>query len=214
MSINPEVIRVLIVDDHEMVRRGLRTFLLAFDDLEFVGEASNGVDALRLCGSNQPDVVLMDIVMPEMDGVEATQQISQKFPNVKVVALTSFEDEDKVQAALTAGAISFVHKNISIDKLGEVIREAHSGQSSLSSEATQALIAAATKPPKPGHDLTPREREVLAQMVSGLTNPKIAEQLMISRSTVKTHISNIFSKLGVSNRLAAVTLALEHDLMA
>lgn len=213
MNKKSEVIRVLLVDDHEMVRRGLSTFLEAFSDLELVGEASNGVEALDLCGNNHPNVILMDLVMPEMDGVEATRQITKKFPDVRVIALTSFEDQDNVQAALKAGAISFLHKNISIDDLGEAIRKAHIGQTTLSPEATQAVVTAATQQPKPGQDLTSREGEVLAQLILGLTNPEIAKKLTISRSTVKTHVSSILSKLGASNRLEAVTLAIKHDLI-
>ncbi len=206
-------IRVILVDDHDMVRRGLAVFLQAFDDLQLVGEAANGTEALHLCAECQPDVVLMDLIMPEMDGVTATRAIRQRHPDIRVIALTSFKDEELVEAALQAGAISYLLKNVSINELAEAIRAAMSGRPILAPEATQALINVATQPPSPGQDLTQREREVLALMVEGLNNPEIAQQLNVSRSTVKTHVSNILSKLGVTSRLEAVRLALQHKLV-
>lgn len=213
MGKESEVIRVMIVDDHEMVRSGLITFLQAFDELELIRAASNGKEALRICAEILPDVILMDMVMPEMDGLETTRQIKHKYPHVQIIALTSFFDDSMVQKALEAGVISYLHKDVSIDKLGEAIRNAYKGTATLSSEATKALISIATRPPKPGHDLTSRELGVLAQLVLGLSNPEIAEQLSISRSTVKTHVSSILRKLGVTSRLEAVTLAIEHKII-
>jgi NarL family two-component system response regulator LiaR len=205
-------IRIMIVDDHALVRNGLRVFLLAFDDLKLVGEAASGEEALRLCKQLQPDVVLMDLVMPGMDGVATTRAIRESWPQIQVVALTSFWDEELVQGALQAGAISYLLKDVSADALADGIRKAHAGRSTLAPEAAQVLIQATRKPSTPGHDLTEREREVLALMVEGLSNLEIAERLVVSQATVKFHVSNILSKLGVDSRTEAVILALQHKL--
>ena len=206
-------IRVLLVDDHAVVRSGLGAFLMAFDDLELVGEASDGQEAVRLCEQLQPDVVLMDLVMPGMDGAAATQVIRERCPDIQVIALTSFKETDLVEGALQAGAIGYLLKNVSADQLAEAIRGAHAGRPTLAPEAAQALIQATRQPRKLGFDLTDRERDVLELMVEGLTNPQIADRLIVSRSTVKFHVSNILSKLGASSRTEAVSLALQHDLV-
>ena len=214
----PNAIRVMIVDDHSMVRRGLATILKVRPDLDLVAEASNGHEALQLCQEFHPDVVLMDLVMPEMSGAEATQLILDQCPNTQVIALTSFQEKELVREALQAGAISYLLKNVSAENLAAAIREAHSGRSTLAPEAIQALIQADL--PSPIFDqeaaedfgLTPREREVLALMVEGLNNPEIAERLVVSRSTAKAHVSNILSKLGVSNRGEAIAVAIQHNL--
>ena len=212
----PNPIRVLIVDDHSMVRTGLATFIRTKADLELLGEARDGRQALHLCEELEPDVILMDLVMPRMDGVAATRAIRERWPQVQIIALTSFKDKDMVQDALRAGAISYLLKDVSVDELAEAIRAAHAGRPTLAPEAAQALIEvarAADEGPAPGHDLTPREREVLALMVEGLNNPQIGERLFISVTTARSHVSSIFSKLGVSNRAEAVALALRKELV-
>jgi NarL family two-component system response regulator LiaR len=207
------LIRVVLVDDHTMVRRGLATFLKVFDDLELAGEAASGEDALQLCAQVLPDVVLMDMVMPDMDGVTATRAIRQQCPRVQVVALTSFKDEELVQSALQAGAIGYLLKDVSADELAQAIRAAHAGRATLSPEAAQTLVYAATQPPTPGRDLTERERDVLALMVEGLNNTQIADKLVVSPSTIKSHVSHILAKLGVASRTEAVALAVRHRLV-
>jgi NarL family two-component system response regulator LiaR len=206
-------IRVLVVDDHTMVRRGLATFLKVFDDLELAGEAAGGQEAVQLCAKVQPDVVLMDMVMPDMDGPTATRLIREQSPSIQVIALTSFKEESLVQGALQAGAIGYLLKDVSADELAQAIRSAHAGRSTLSPEAAQALVHAVSQPPATGLDLTERERVVLALMVEGLNNTQIAGRLTVSPSTIKSHVSNILSKLGVSSRTEAVTLALRNGLV-
>lgn len=206
-------IRVMIVDDHMMVRRGLATFLKVFDDLELSGEAENGEVAIQLCARVQPDVILMDMVMPIMDGAAATRVIRQQFPQVQVIALTSFKEGELIKNALEAGAIGYLLKDVTADDLVRAIRAAQRGRVTLSPEAAQILVETANLPPVPGGDLTEREREVLILMIEGLNNTQIAGRLTVSPSTVKSHVSNILSKLGVASRTEAVTLALRNKIV-
>ena len=206
-------IRVLIVDDHPMVRRGLATFLRVYDDLELAGEAAGGQEAVQLCARLRPDVVLMDMAMPEMDGAAATRLIRKQSEAVRVIVLTSFKDETMIQSALQAGAIGYLLKDVSSEELAQAIRAAHAGRTTLSPEVAEAMVHAAGQPPKPGLDLTERERVVLALLVEGLNNTQIAKKLGVSPSTIKSHVSNILTKLGVSSRTEAVTLALRNKLV-
>ena len=209
----PQPIRVMLVDDHAMVRRGLATFLKVFDDLQLAGEAESGAAAIKLCGEVLPDVVLMDMVMPGMDGAAATRAIRQQFPQVQVIALTSFKEGELIKKALEAGAIAYLLKDVSADDLVRAIRAAYAGRTTLSPEAAQALVETTNQPPAPGLDLTEREREVLTLMIEGLNNTQIAGRLTVSPSTIKSHVSNILSKLGVASRTEAVTLALRNRIV-
>ena len=206
-------IKVLVVDDHDMVRKGLSVLLEDFEDLVVVGEAADGQAALDSCRRQPVDVVLMDMLMPRMDGIQATQRIREACPNTQIIALTSFSDDENVSKAFKAGAIGYLMKNVSGNELASAIRRAFRGQSTLAPEAAQALISATTKPPAVGYDLTEREREVLLLMIEGLNNREIAERLYISGSTVKNHVSSILDKLGTTSRTQAVAFAVEHKLL-
>jgi NarL family two-component system response regulator LiaR len=210
---NSDLIRVMLVDDHAIVRRGLAFFLQSFDDMELVGEATNGEDAIRLCPEFEPHVILMDLMMPGIDGIEATRRIKELYPHIQVVALTSFNEENLVRTILQAGAIGYLLKDASIDELAATIRAASVGKPMLSPETTQVLITSATQPAPQDYDLTDREMEVLALLVQGLNNPQIGEELIISRSTVKYHVSRILSKLSVGGRTEAVALAVQNHLV-
>ncbi|PDV99678.1 response regulator [Candidatus Chloroploca asiatica] len=208
-----EPIRVMIVDDHAVVRSGLAAFLLAYSDLELVAEADSGHTALALCEEQMPDVILMDLVMPEMDGAATTRAIKARYPQIQVVALTSFREDELVQGALQAGAIGYLLKNISANQLADAIRAAHAGRPTLDPEATRVLMEAARKPAEIHFDLTPREQEVLALVTHGANNGEIAAKLRISQSTVKYHVSSILAKLGASSRTEAAMLAVQHRLV-
>jgi len=207
-------IRILLVDDHDMVRRGIAVFLLTNDDLLLVGEAINGAEALEKCAELHPDVVLMDLMMPVMDGVTAIRLIRERYAEIQVIALTSFSEEKLVETSLKAGAIGYLYKNVSVDELAGAIRAAHAGRPTLAPEATKILIHKTTQPVTIGQDLTHREREILKLMIDGLSNPEIAKQLNVSRSTVKTHVSHILEKLDVKSRVEVVKLAIQYDLTA
>ncbi len=210
---DPRPIRVMIVDDHLLVRDGLKLLLSTFDDLEVVALAEDGGQAIDLCPQAQPDVVLMDIVMPNLDGATATACIRETSPQVQVIALTSYMEEDLIQRVIGAGAIGYLLKNVSATQLAEAIRAAHRGRSSIDPAAVQILVQSASRRPPLGHDLTDREREVLALLVNGKTNKEIAEKLTLSPATVRGYISNILSKLGANNRTEAASLAVQHSLV-
>ena len=208
-----DVIRVMTVDDHEIFRGGIEFMLLAFDDIELVGQAHSGEDALHLCGTVQPDVILMDMMMPGMDGVATTQAVKKQYPHVQIVVLTSFQEGNLVQRAMQAGAIGYLLKGVSIDELAAAIRAAYVGKPTLAAEATQALIHSTASPPTPGFDLTRRQKEVLSLIVEGSSNVEIAERLVLSTSTVRHHVSEILSKLDAANRAEAAVLAVKHGLV-
>ncbi len=208
-------IRVMIVDDHAMLRRGLRFFLKGFDDLELVAEASGGKEAVALCAETNPDVVLMDMMMPDVDGATAIRMIHEQHPQIRVLALTSFQEADLVQRALQAGAIGYLLKNVSAADLARAIRTAHAGQSTLAPEATEVLVQATRKAQgRPDYGLTEREEEVLALLMEGLSNAEIAERLTVTVATVKFHVRGILSKLGADSRTEAVTMAWQQRLLS
>jgi len=209
-----QTIQVMLVDDHNVVRSGLATFLRAYEDLELVGEAKNGLEAVNLCHQKKPDVILMDLMMPEMDGIAATRAILADYPDIKIIAMTSFEEEELVHGVLAAGAISYLLKNVSADELSKAIRAAVSGRSTLSPEAARALVHATRSTKQSLFDLTEREREVLNLVVQGNSNQQIADALVISVATVKAHISNILSKLQVSSRAEATSFAIKNKLVS
>jgi NarL family two-component system response regulator LiaR len=208
-------IRLLIVDDHKVVRNGLRVFISLYDDLEVVGEAKNGQQALEQCTAHHPDVVLMDMVMPVMDGPTATRLMREQFPDVQVVALTSFDEEEIVHRAIEAGAVGYLYKDVEEDELIEAIRSAREGRPVLAPEAMKALMDRTVAPVESPavEPLTKREREVLSLVAQGMTNPQIAEQLVISTSTVQFHVHNILGKLGVGTRTEAVSMAIQSKII-
>jgi NarL family two-component system response regulator LiaR len=204
----------MLVDDHDMVRRGLAAFLQVKPDLQLVGEARDGQEALEICGQVQPDIILMDLVMPEMDGAAATKAIRERHPSVQVIALTSFQEKDLIHDVLEAGAIGYLLKNVTVDELAAAIRAAHFGQSTLAPEAIQALLQPRpSEPEKSNYDLTVREMEVLVLLVEGLNNREIGERLFVSRATAKAHVSHILDKMGVSNRAEASVVALREKIV-
>jgi two-component system, NarL family, response regulator LiaR len=212
MSDTQNRIKVVIVDDHAMLRKGLAVFLLSYSDLQLVGEAANGEEALVLCAEMRPDIVLMDLMMPIMDGVSATRLIRRDYPETQVIALTSFGEETLIKGVLEAGAISYLFKKVAADDLAKAIRAAKSGFSTFAPEVTEILVRSVQQPAPTFQNLTARERDVLALMVKGMGNNEIAAHLMISLSTTKSHVSNILSKLGLASRTEAIAKVLEHNL--
>ncbi len=205
-------IKVLVVDDHTVVRGGLRLFLLAFPEMELVGEAGSGEEAVRFCAANHPDVVLMDLMMPGIGGVEATRIIRHESPHIQVIALTSFPDNQLVQDVLEAGAIGYLLKNADAAEIAGAIRAARSGRATLAPEAASALMQQ-----KNGsglhQELTEREWEVYRLLLEGKTNADIAAKLVVGLSTVKYHVSRVLSKLGVSSRSEAIAYGIQHHLV-
>ena len=205
-----EPIKVLIVDDHTVVRRGLRGFFDLLDDIEVVGEAEDGRRAVALVDEVQPDVVLMDIVMPVMDGIAAISEIKARHPDVEIVALTSFIEEDRVTAALEAGATGYLLKDAEADDVAIAIRRAQAGEVHLDPQVAR-LLARRVRNPRPDHEpLTEREREVLRLVARGHSNKEIAALLDITERTARTHVSNILGKLDLASRTQAALWAIEH----
>jgi two-component system, NarL family, response regulator LiaR len=212
------MIRVLIVDDHQMVRQGLRTFLELQEDILVVGEASDGQAAVDMVGQLAPDVVLMDLVMPRLDGIVATRQVKLAAPQVKVIALTSFTEDDKVFPAIQAGASSYLLKDVSPDELVEAVRAAYRGEARLHPEITRKLMEQVAQqlvssPTIPVDDLTEREYDVVRLVARGRSNQEIAHELFISEKTVKTHISHILSKLSLQDRTQLAIYAIRKGLV-
>jgi NarL family two-component system response regulator LiaR len=209
-----QTIRVMLVDDHNVVRSGLATFLRAYEDLELVEEARNGLEAVNLCHRKKPDVILMDLMMPEMDGIAATRAILADYPEIKIIAMTSFEEEELVQGVLAAGAISYLLKNVTSDELAAAIRAASLGKSTLSPEAARVLVQATRPTEQPWLELTDREMEVLNLVVQGQSNRQIADGMFVSVATVKAHVSSILSKLQLSSRAEAIAYAIRHKIVS
>jgi NarL family two-component system response regulator LiaR len=212
-------IKVLVVDDHAIVRQGLRTFLELQPDMEVVGEGTNGIEAVDLARRMQPDIILLDLVMPEMDGIQATPQILKTCPNSRIIILTSFSEEDKVLPAIRSGAEGYLLKDIAPDELVQAVRDAYLGQVQLHPDVARKLMSAvaesapkARKTPDTPGGLTEREHDVLRLIAEGMNNRDIAEKLFISEKTVKTHVSNILGKLGVADRTQAAIYALQRGL--
>lgn len=207
-------IRVLVVDDHKVVRKGLSTFISVHDDLELVGEAANGEEAIEQCAALRPDVVLMDMKMPVMDGPTAIGHMKARFPEVNIVALTSFDDEAFAQRALEAGAIGYLFKDVEEDELMSAIRFADEGRGVIAPEAMRALVARSlNEVDEYAAELTEREQATLELVATGLTNPQIADRLMISVSTVNFHVHNVLDKLGAKTRTEAVVIASREGLI-
>ena len=208
-------IRVLLVDDHAVVRRGLRGFFELLDDIEIVGEAEDGERAVELVDQLQPDVVLMDLLMPVLDGIGATARIKQSHPDTEVVALTSFIEEERVTAALEAGASGYLLKDADADDVATAVRRAHQGEVHLDPQVARLLaqrLRQKRTDPEPREPLTEREREVLALVAKGHANKAIAALLDITERTARTHVSNILGKLDLASRTQAALWAIEHKL--
>jgi two-component system, NarL family, response regulator LiaR len=208
-----EIIRLLIADDHTMVRNGLVMFLNSYPDVELVGQVANGQEAVNVGQSLQPDVILMDLLMPEMDGIAATRILRQSNPDIRVIALTSFKEDELIYAAVKAGIVGYLLKDCTADELVSAIRDAHAGKTMITSDVMEAVLRVAENPAARQYHLSEREREVLRLVVRGFSNRQIAHDLTLGESTIKFHVSNILSKLGVATRAEAVALAIQHKLI-
>lgn len=215
MTTTGDQIRVMIVDDHAVVREGLRTYLDLEDRLVIVGEASNGREAADKVRALKPDVVLMDLLMPEMDGIAATKVIKDLSPAIKVIVLTSFQDDEHIIPAIEAGATGYLLKDVSAPDLVKAIEGAFQGQAQLHPEVARKLMEQVRRPAKrqePGDELTPRERDVLRLIASGMSNKEIARVLVMTERTVKGHVSSILGKLGLQDRTQAALFAVRNGL--
>lgn len=208
-----KIIKVVVADDHPLVRHGIKTVFEAYNDINLVAEAENGKEAIEMVEKYGPDIVLMDLVMPVLDGVEATVQLLNRHPNLKIIVLTSFNDMDLIKKSLKAGAISYILKNISGALLVKTIRDIYKGKFILSPQVTKILLSEVRDSPDENFKLTVREKEILALVVEGLSNKEISKRLFLSNSTVQFHVSNVLSKLRVSKRTEAVYVALKQKLV-
>lgn len=207
-------IKVILIDDHAKVHLALSTLLRSITDIELVAQGSSGQEAIELCEEHDPDVIIMDVIMPEMNGVEATRIISEKFPSIKVIALSGFQDKDSIQTVLEAGAVGYVLKTSESTDIASTIRAAYQGNTVLSPDVLQTLLAPDMKKnPQKAYGLTRKEVLVLNYLTEGLTNPEIADAMTVSISTAKFHVSNILQKLNVGTRTEAVSLAVTQKLV-
>jgi NarL family two-component system response regulator LiaR len=208
-----EIIRVILIDDHIRIHEAISALLEAVEDIDLVAQGSNGLEAVQLCEQHHPDVVLMDIVMPRMNGIEATKQILEKQPNIRILALSSFQDRDSVRAMLENGAVGYILKDETGSDLEDAIRLAYKGKAVLSPEITDVLLKPPPQATQTSHNLTARELEILRLMAQGMNNQEIAFSLTISYSTVRFHTTNIISKLGVKSRAEATAIAVRDGLI-
>ena len=206
-------IRVILIDDHSKIHLAIAKLLAEVDDVDLVAQGSSGQEAIELCKQYQADVILMDVIMPNLSGIEATRTILKQFPKVKILALSGFIDKESIQAMLEAGAVGYVLKTSNTDELVNTIRTAYGGNTVFSKQVMHTLFSQPTVNPRKAYGFTRREVDVLSYMVEGLTNSEIAEMMTVSVSTVKFHVSNILQKLTVRTRTEAVSRAMEENLV-
>jgi NarL family two-component system response regulator LiaR len=208
-----ERIRVLIADDHALVRNGLKMFLDTWADIEVVGQAANGQEAIDECNQLKPDVVLMDLMMPQMDGIAAARAILHSNPTIRIIALTSFKEDERIYTAVKAGIVGYLLKDCTPEELASAVRDVYAGKITIPGEYLQAALRVAENLNSRQFQLSEREHDVLLLIVRGFSNRQIAHNLTLGESTVKFHVSNILSKLGVATRAEAVALAIQHNLV-
>lgn len=212
---HPLPIRIMLVDDQPVIRSGIVAFLSVYDEFKLIAEAGDGEEAIRLCTQFSPDVILMDLLMPRMNGINATRIIRARYPTIQILVLTNFIETELVHDALTAGAIGYLYKNIMAEDLAIAIRNAYHGSNTVAPEAMKCLLQDIHRHPDLlGDNLTSREREVLRLVVTGMSNRAIAQALTVSQSTVKFHMSNILAKLHSKARTEAISVALRHHLVS